>query len=329
MISKGASSFCISEVRSILSDTEVLHRYFNIDTLPVLIQSPLRTKDEHPSLSIFYMSHKSIIGFKDFGSGQSGDLYTLLSMIWNISREDVFKRIIQDYKDNIKTAKGKNRHILKVHKSDLKVTVRKWKSYDFEFWNTFGISKKFLEFGDIYPISHIHFIYKDKTAVIPADKYAYVYIERKDNKVTMKIYQPFNSQYKWFNNHDSSVWDLWDKLPESGETLIITSSRKDSLCIWENTNIPSVSMQGEGYIPKKHVIQQLKDRFKNVYILYDNDYTKEENYGRMYGKTIADMFDITQIEIPEELESKDISDLCKNHGRDKVRQVIYQLIKKI
>ena len=130
---------------------------------------------------------------------------------------------------------------------------------------------------------------------------------------------------KWLSKHDSSVWDLWDRLPQQGDKLIITSSRKDALCIWENTGIPTVSLQGEGYIPKEHVIQQLKDRFKTIYVLYDNDFNSDINNGRIFGRTLADKFGLTQIEIPEEFQSKDTSDLCLNWGRQTVKQVINQL----
>ena len=84
------------------------------------------------------------------------------------------------------------------------------------------------------------------------------------------------------------------------------------MCIWENTGIPSISLQAESYLPKQHVVQQLKDRFRKVYVLYDNDFNStKENYGRIFGKTMAESFDLIQLEIPNKYESKDPSDLCK------------------
>ena len=46
----------------------------------------------------------------------------------------------------------------------------------------------------------------------------------------------------------------------------------------------------------------------------------------MYGKMIAERFNVTQIEIPEKWGSKDPSDLVKNHGRGVLRRVIYELV---
>ena len=150
------------------------------------------------------------------------------------------------------------------------------------------------------------------TKIIPADKYAYAYIERKDGIVSIKIYQPFSDTMKWISKHDSSVWDLWTKLPESGERLIITSSRKDALCLWAN------------------VVNQLKQRFKNIYVLYDNDFKAvekgEENHGRVFGKHLSDMFGLIQIEIPEFYRSKDPSDLFRDWGKEVFRTVMQSLI---
>ena len=84
-------------------------------------------------------------------------------------------------------------------------------------------------------------------------------------------------------------------------------------------------LQAESYIPKKHVVQQLKDRFKKIFVLYDNDFNKEENYGRELGKEIAQEFDLIQIEIPDKYKSKDPSDLFKNCNKKTLIEVIDNL----
>ena len=120
---------------------------------------------------------------------------------------------------------------------------------------------------------------------------------------------------------------MWQQLPKFGDNLIITSSRKDALCIWENSGIPSCSLQAESYLPKKHVIQELKDRFKNIYVLYDNDFDKEKNYGDIYGEELSKQFELIKLKLPDELKVKDTSDLCKTYGRKKVKEIINNLIK--
>lgn len=329
MISKGTDTIVIEDVRRITTDYEVVNKYLGISVVPSNINSILR-EDKNPSLCIF--PYKDSLFFKDFGTNQSGNIYQLLSLYWNIPLNQVYRKIYNDFTSvNYKSCCCKNRItktiIKKKSNIDIKVKIREWKPWDIEYWNSYGINKQWLNYCDIFPISHIFLIHQNgEQIVISADKYAYVYIERKDNKVSLKIYQPYSTNFKWMSKHDASVWDLWTKIPDKGDKLIITSSRKDALCLWANTGIPSLSLQGEGYIPKEKVINQLKDRYKKIYVFYDNDFKNEVNNGRNYGKAIADKFDLQQIEIPTEYKSKDPSDLYKNWGKEVFLNVINSLI---
>lgn len=324
MVARGSDSTSIEKVNDLYSDFDIAHKYLGITCVPEVINSPLR-QDNNPSLGLFINNRTNSLWFKDFGSGEKGSLYDLLAKMWNVSKDKVYDRILEDMPAPALIRK----HGVKVYRKSagkVEVRVREWRDYDIAYWDSYGISLPWLKFGEIYPISHIILTKNGHSYPIPAEKYAYVYVERKDGIVSFKIYQPYSKEYKWMSKHDSSVWDLWAKIPEKGDKLIITSSRKDALAIWSNTGIPALSLQGEGYIPKEHVVQQLKDRYNKVYVLYDNDFQSEENHGRMYGKMIAERFNVTQIEIPEKWESKDPSDLVKNHGREVLREVIYELV---
>ena len=324
MVARGSDSTSIEKVNDLYSDFDIAHKYLGITCVPEVINSPLR-QDNNPSLGLFINNKTNSLWFKDFGSGEKGSLYDLLAKMWNVSKDKVYDRILED----MPAPASMRKHGVKVYRKSagkVEVRVREWRDYDIAYWDSYGISLPWLKFGEIYPISHIILTKNGHSYPIPAEKYAYVYVERKDGIVSFKIYQPYSKEYKWMSKHDSSVWDLWTKIPEKGDKLIITSSRKDALAIWSNTGIPALSLQGEGYIPKEHVVQQLKDRYNKVYVLYDNDFQSEENHGRMYGKMIAERFNVTQIEIPEKWKSKDPSDLVKNHGREVLREVIYELV---
>lgn len=324
MVARGSDSTSIEKVNDLYSDFDIAHKYLGITCVPEVINSPLR-QDNNPSLGLFINNRTNSLWFKDFGSGEKGSLYDLLARMWNVSKDKVYDRILEDMPAPALIRKCG----VKVYRKSagkVEVRVREWRDYDIAYWDSYGISLPWLKFGEIYPISHIIITKNGHSYPIPAEKYAYVYVERKDGIVSFKIYQPYSKEYKWMSKHDSSVWDLWTKIPEKGDKLIITSSRKDALAIWSNTGIPALSLQGEGYIPKEHVVQQLKDRYNKVYVLYDNDFQSEENHGRMYGKMIAEKFNVTQIEIPEKWKSKDPSDLVKNHGREVLREVIYELV---
>ena len=327
MVSKGTDTISIDDVRRITTDYEVVNKYLGISVVPSNINSILR-EDKNPSLCIF--PYKDGLFYKDFGTNQSGNIYQLLSLYWNIPLNQVYRKIITDFNSNNKLCccKKSSKTIIKRKSNiNIKVKIRNWKPWDIEYWSSYGISLKWLEYCDIFPISHIFLIHQNgEQLIISADKYAYVYIERKDNKVSLKIYQPYSTNFKWMSKHDASVWDLWTKIPEKGDKLIITSSRKDALCLWANTGIPSLSLQGEGYVPKEKVINQLKERYSKIYVFYDNDFENKVNNGRNYGRILAEKFNLQQIEIPTEYKSKDPSDLYKNWGKEVFLNVINQLI---
>lgn len=325
MISSGSSNKTFDDVQAI--PPEVLASYYlGVNDLPAKINAPYRS-DAHPSLYLFIGNNGKLM-YSDFARNMTGDIIDLMSKIWCTDAVHTKERIVKDIPNFESKGYVCRTLTTKHHKSNRKVStnlaikVRQWKPYDFEFWEQYGISKAWLEFGDIVPISHF---FLDNTP-IKADQYAYAYIERKDGVVTYKIYQPKSERYKWINSHNSSVWDLWTKIPQSGDKLIITSSRKDALCLWENTGIPAVSLQGEGYVPKEKVIEELKSRFKEIYVFYDNDFDKEENHGRIFAESLCDKFKLSKIEIPDYYQSKDPSDLCKNYGRYTVYTLVNSLI---
>ena len=310
------------------SEFDIMRFYLNIDVLPALINSPLR-QDRNASVSIFSPDGVKVF-YKDFGTGEHGSIFDLLGRMWNRTFSETITKIWDDIdrvKHNRINLNRTRRGVIHKSNSILEVRTRQWFDYDMEYWNSYGISREWLEFGDVYPISHILITRDNITKIIPAEKLAYVYVERKDGKVSLKVYQPKSQRLKWLSKHDSSVWDLWSRLPDRGDTLFITSSRKDALCLWKNTGIPSVSLQGEGYVPKEKVINQLKQRFGRVIIFFDNDYDKDENHGHIYASRLSGMFDLDMVEIPSEYKSKDPSDLFKNHGAETFRRVIKELVK--
>lgn len=320
-------SICLDDILNKVTEVDILNHYFGISTLPVLVNSPLRP-DKNASLSIFLNNNDNVI-LKDFGAYKAYNLWSFLQEYWNIPYEDVLEKINKDLPNmhsTVCTLKQQKRHNVVRSSSKIECKIREWRDYDLKFWKSFGISLKWLQFGEVYPISYVFITKGDKRYTFPAEKYAYAYVERKDNKVTLKIYQPKSKTRKWINNSDSSVWDLWTKLPEKGDKLIITSSRKDALCIWENTGIPATSMQGEGYIPKQKIIDELKDRFTNMYIWFDNDFDKEDNVGKQYAEFLSKEFNIPYILIPSEYKAKDPSDFIKKHGIEKFKQLITELI---
>lgn len=305
------SSLCRDDIKAYVKEEDLLAYYFNIRELPCLINSPFR-KDENPSF-VFFKANDDEVLFKDLARGDSGTIFTALKILWATDEETMLIKVFSDIKqgyivNTVLTKTQTYRHNIKRKtKSHIDVTTRAWKDYDIEYWRSFGINKSWLNYAEIYPISHIFISNPKGSFVFPADKYAYVYIERKEGVVTKKIYQPFNKTgFKWANDHDKSVIALWTKIPQYGDNVCICSSVKDALCLWANTGIPSIAIQGEGFPISKHAENDLKSRFKNVFIMLDNDEPGLENAVKLSQNT-----GFKNIVLPKFDGGKDISDFYK------------------
>ena len=326
MISSGKSSFTLDDVLRVASEAQIVSYYLGIQKIPCIINSPLR-QDRHPSFGL-YSPNGTEINYIDFSTRDSGTIFTLLKNMWNLDYPEVFKRICQDFsKFNSKatviksskcdiTSQGSSSNI------DMKCKVREWKDYDLEYWASYGITLPWLKYANVYPISHKIIVKDGKEFVFGADKYAYAYIEFKEGKTTLKIYQPFNKRgFKWANKHDRSVISLWTKVPKTGDKIVVCSSLKDALCLWANTSIPAIAIQGEGYGISNTAINELKRRYKEVYILLDND-----EAGLRDGEKLSASTGFINLVLPNINGAKDVSDLYKSlENKKRFKDIILNL----
>lgn len=307
-------------LKSHLKDSVIYCHYMNVTEIELnkAMLSPLRD-DTTPSFGFFKNNNNEII-YNDFVKG-GGDCFKFVKEMFSINRwYDVYSKIAIDFsldkdyicnKNLLETKKetiNKNVKVLSNEKCKIDVQTRRWYLHDLKYWKQYNISLKTLKKYNIFPIKYIFL--QDKP--ISADKYAYVYYEFKDGIKSLKIYQPY-SKFKWLTDNDNSVWQGWEQLKEKGDILIITKSLKDVMVIEENTEYNSISLQNEKVIPKEVIIDILKSRYKKIYVLFDNDYDKNENWGQLNALKICRDHMLENIVIPKSYKSKDISDMVKNH----------------
>lgn len=326
MFSKGVNSVSFEDIKNKVSDATLVSYYLGVNEIPCFINSPLR-QDKKPSFGL-YSKDNNRIYWTDLATNERGGIYDLLSRMWHCSYKQVLERIQKDMKKfsgktTVNTYAPCNIRSMSSHNSssDLQCKVREWRQYDIDYWKSYGVPLEWLKYAEVYPISHKIVITGGKRYVFGADKLAYAFVERKEGKVTLKIYQPNNkANRKWSNKHDRSVISLWTKIPEYGSKLAICSSLKDALCLWANAGIPAVAVQGEGYSISATAIVELKRRYNHVFILFDND-----EAGLRDGIKLAEQTGFTNIVLPKFKEGKDVSDLFKAVGQKKFINIITPL----
>lgn len=303
----------VADVMKRVSHADLLFYYFGINSLPVLINSPLRAGDEHPSFFIYSPDGKKVL-YRDYATGDRGDIYTLLAKRDNLTFSELIRKIASD--DKLLKKEGKLETSAPGVKPftktpiDIKVKTRDWKDYDLQYWESFGISLQWLKYAEVYPISH-KIVYKgDKRYVFHAAKYAYVFVERKEDNVSLKIYQPFSVDNKWLTSTDGSVVGLWTKVPKTSDRLVICSSLKDALCLWSNTGIPSIYVQSETTGLSQTAQEVLKSRFKKIFICFDTD-----DAGKKDGIKLSSETGFINI-VPDLGDEKDLSDAFRHYGRE-------------
>lgn len=309
-----------------VSDLEIYQKYIKDDFLnKKAILSPLRD-EATPSFGIF-MGESGELCFKDWILG-TGDCIKFVQMLFGLTYFEALSQIAWDFNlqdDFIVKNMQKSEETYDINKKisrtkfitgltsfKLNKKRRKWNLRDLEYWRNFGITTPTLKKYNVEPVSHMFL----ENQIITLPNKAYCYVENKDNVETYKIYQPENDKYKWIKNHNDSIWEGWSQLPKKGNVLIITKSLKDVMSIVENTNLNSVSLQCENILPKQKVFEELQNRFNIIYLLYDNDYDKENNWGQIFAKKFTDNFNAINIKIPDRLKSKDFSDLFKKYGKN-------------
>ena len=314
----------VSDIMKRVSHADLLSHYLGINSLPVLINSPLR-KDTHPSFFIYSPDGERVL-YKDYATGDYGDIYSLLQNKDNISFSELLHKIsleksFQKSESNLLSNTSPIKRYTKSSR-ELRVKTREWRKFDIEYWQQYGISLEWLKFAGVYPISH-KIIYKDgHRNVFHAAKYAYVFVEKKEGKVSLKVYQPLveDKRRKWDNSNDASVVGLWTKIPNRGEKLVICSSLKDALCLWANTGIPAIYVQSETSKMSMTAQLILKHCYKHVFICFDNDAP-----GLKDGQSFAATTGFKNIVLPSFPEGKDISDLFKARGKEEFIKIIKPL----
>ena len=321
--STGKNSVSFDEIKGKMTDADLVFRYLGVTKIPCFICSPLR-KDKRPSFGLYSRDGEKI-HWIDLATREGGGMYDLLSLMWHCDYKEVLTRIQKDITGPTQGATVTSTPLTikdmstYQNNNDLQCRVRKWRKYDIDYWESYGVSIEWLEYAEVYPISHKIVISNGKKYVFNADKLAYAFVEHKEGKVTLKIYQPHseNPQYKWSNKHDRSVISLWTKVPEKGEKLIICSSLKDALCLWANTGIPALALQGEGYGISDTAINELKRRYKKIIISYDGDAA-----GILDAKKLSEKTGFIYRNSPIIGEAKDWSDIYKIYGKKRFLEEI-------
>jgi 5S rRNA maturation endonuclease (ribonuclease M5) len=287
----------------------------NFKQLGVPFCSELR-KDRKPTATIKLWNGKLL--YKDFGCvGHAFNCFRYVMHKYSCTFLESLIIIDTDFRLNLNSIKNSEGMLTRPKatrqiqpnlvqiQTQIQKKRRQFSDDDRKFWVKYHITKRILITFGVEPISH-YWVNKNRFSC-KSITYAYKFGSR------LKIYAPLEKDFKWTSNIKSSDIQGYRQLPKTGNMVILTSSLKDVMCLYA-AGYSSVALQSEMQLPDEKLIQELHTRFKEVYVLYDNDYDNENNPGQTMAKEICEKFNLCNICIPDEYESKDPSDLVANIG---------------
>jgi hypothetical protein len=319
------------DVRAIYSQINqqtLMDKYFpDTVVLGKMYCNPFRF-DKKPTC-FFNWTKRGNFCFYDYAHPEyAGGVIDIIRLRYNISCKEAIDMICKDY--NIQDNGIRTKEVVPIKETKLvqseykkkytafNITKRNWSITDTRYWtDRFDISIDLLKEYDIFPVkSYSKKSYIDKDFIhqydYSTDDPCYCYKFDYDNEILVKLYRPLakDKQVKWRTNTNDSIIQGYKQLPASGKTLYICSSMKDAL-VMINCGYIAIAPQAEGIKINKSVIEDLKRRFNNIYIIYDND-----SAGIKFMKSHSIEYDLPYI-ILEDDKAKDLAELyellkCKN-----------------
>ena len=297
--------------------------YLGIPVKKGLFKSPLRS-DNHVTCSFFRGKSQNLY-FKDFASGKCLSFEGVVMEKFSCDYHTALKIIARDFgyindaprKQAIKIQpkfEGEKETFIQIEMKDFTEPELKW-------WGSFGITKEILGKFKVYSCKTVFLnsnIYAQSAQHSPI--YGY-YFGKRENIEQWRIYMPKRKEFRFIGNVPTKTIQGFKQLPKSGKLLVITKSMKDVMCLY-SLGIPAIAPNSETQFVSDKVLEELKQRFEHIVLLYDNDLTGvrfTNKIRKQYPELIVSM-------IPRKTGAKDISDYYHNYGRKRTQEFIKESI---
>lgn len=305
-------------ILSKVSEYDIYAHYLGQFKVGAIYNSPFR-KDKNPSFGIYYSKRTKQLLFKDHGTGECGNVVKFVSLYTGLTNyNDILKDIVKQLNITTDTKLDSSKQYIPSSETVIGIVRQKFTPTDINYWSQFNISEKTLKKFNVNSIKYylcngiVKGIYKEDNPM-----YAYKVYNN------FKIYRPLADKYtKWRNNLTEYDIQGYAQLPSKGDTLIITKSMKDVMCLYE-MGIPAISPSSESTFIPNDILEGLKKRFKRIIILFDRD-----NAGVKYLRKMSLKTGLEACLIPKYLNAKDVSDAIKLNNFEIVKKEIEKIVNK-
>lgn len=314
-------------ILSRFSEEQLMEYYLHIPVRKGLFRSPLR-RDRNPTCS-FYRNNSNTLIFKDFATGQYLDVFGVVQELFHCDYFESLKIIANDMgivkSRFLQKNSGKINehpvHIQDKEMSKIQVEIQDFTDLELKWWKKYGITPGILKYFNVYSCKHVFLngqLFAKSQQHCPIFGY---YGKKYQGLELWRCYFPKRKEFRFITNWPSKKIQGYDQLPKKGKLLVITKSLKDTMCLY-SCGITACAPNSENLFISDSVLDDLKNRFDNIVVFYDNDRPGLRNMAKIR----KEHPELVYVYIPKEYKSKDISDFYKDHGRKETLDLIKKFI---
>ena len=262
-------------ILSKVNQESIMQHYTGLDvSSKKLALSPFRI-DNHLTVS-FYKSKSDILYLHDFATNEHINCFQAVMKKFGVDYYEALNIIAKDFnliegENNVKEHPLIIESIKETESTKIQVQIKDYTDKELEWWKQFGISKRTLKKFHVYSLQHIFLNGELKfTSSEQCPIYGYYFGKDKNGVEKWKIYFPLKENYRFLNNLSKKVLQGYHQLPKTGDLLVITKSMKDLMAMYE-FGISAVSPNSETLFVDDKKLEEFKERFKYILVIYDND----------------------------------------------------------
>ena len=320
---KITKDFILSKV----NQESIMQHYTGLDvSSKKLMLSPFRT-DNHFTVS-FYKSKSNILYLHDFATNEHINCFQAVMKKYGVNFYEALDIVAKDF--NLIEGENNNTEIQpltipslkETEPSRIQVQIKNYSDKELEWWKQFGISKRTLKKFHVYSLENVFINNELKfTTSEHCPIYGYYFGKDKNSIEKWKIYFPLKENYRFLNNLSKKVLQGYHQLPKTGDLLVITKSMKDLMAMYE-FGISAVSPNSETLFVDDKKLEEFKQRFKHILVIYDNDKPGLHNMWLIR----KEHPELNYYYLPWYL-SKDFTDSIKLVGRDNMKEYVDEFLK--
>lgn len=304
-----------------VDDYSIFRNYFGEFSMNKSYPSIFR-KDEKPSTG-FYINKEGRIIYHDFATSERFGAIQFVSKLYGMQYGKAIEKIAQDFG----ILKGGTEGVKKIYahkklikkKKFIQVKSKDWDKESLIFWRRYGITQEELVRNGVHPVLSFAVNGYEIKAAPDQPRYAYLVKDLDENEY-VKIYSPFDKEYKWVSSVPLTLpFGLYD-LPFKSDTLIVTKGIKEKI-LFEKFGLECIATQNESKdCLEEDVIEMLSSHYAHIYVAYDVDETgkKASSYYNQYGWK---WLNIPNIYL-KKYGMKDFADLVYGKGLDIMRKFL-------